>query len=194
MRSAFRGPAHQLAVRMRINNCTHGHYYSYGPSNQPCTSHAPATARTPRVCTLVPFIFQVLSASDVQYYCLAFLLKMYMFLMRDEKEEERSKQGQTNKQGKATQHTQGSHCTCCLGYVALLCLFDLACFFLPSFSSLIKTCIYIYMHACTHVHVHVHLLCCFALFVCLFDLACLLLSSFSSFMYTVHVHVHCTCI
>ena len=36
MRSAFRGPAHQLAVRMRINNCTHGHY---GPSNQPCTSN-----------------------------------------------------------------------------------------------------------------------------------------------------------
>ena len=34
--SAFRGPAHQLAVRMRINNCTHGHY---GPSNQPCTSN-----------------------------------------------------------------------------------------------------------------------------------------------------------
>ena len=28
MRSAFRGPVHQLAVRMRIN---------YGPSNQPCT-------------------------------------------------------------------------------------------------------------------------------------------------------------
>ena len=28
--------------------------------------------------------------------------------MRDEKEE-RKKQGQTNKQGKATQHTQGSH-------------------------------------------------------------------------------------
>ena len=36
MRSAFRGPAHQLAVRVRINNCTHGHY---GPSNQPCTSN-----------------------------------------------------------------------------------------------------------------------------------------------------------
>ena len=36
MRSAFRDPAHQLAVRMRINNCTHGHY---GPSNQPCTSN-----------------------------------------------------------------------------------------------------------------------------------------------------------
>ena len=31
--------------------------------------------------------------------------------MRDEKEE-RKKQGQTNKQGKATQHTQGSHFTC----------------------------------------------------------------------------------
>ena len=24
MRSVLRGPAHQLAVRMRINNCTHG--------------------------------------------------------------------------------------------------------------------------------------------------------------------------
>ena len=57
MRSAFRGPAHQLAVRMRINNCTHGHY---GPSNQPCTSHAPATARPPRVCTSVPFIIALL--------------------------------------------------------------------------------------------------------------------------------------
>ena len=34
---------------------------------------------------------------------------LYMFLMRDEKEEKRRKQGQTNKQGKATQHTQGSH-------------------------------------------------------------------------------------
>ena len=38
-RSAFRGPAHQLAVRMRINNCTHGHNYYCGPSNQPCTMH-----------------------------------------------------------------------------------------------------------------------------------------------------------
>ena len=28
------------------------------------------------------------------------------------RKEERSKQGQTNKQGKATQHTQGSHFTC----------------------------------------------------------------------------------
>ena len=56
MRSALRGPAHQLAVRMRINNCTHGHNNNSGPSNQPCMHHAPATARAPRVCTLVPFI------------------------------------------------------------------------------------------------------------------------------------------
>ena len=42
MRSVFRGPAHQLAVRMRINNCTHGHNYSYA-------MHKPATAQTPRV-------------------------------------------------------------------------------------------------------------------------------------------------
>ena len=34
VRGAFRGPAHQLAVRMRINNCTHGHNNNYGPSNQ----------------------------------------------------------------------------------------------------------------------------------------------------------------
>ena len=33
---------------------------------------------------------------------------IYMFLMRDEKEE-RKKQARSNKQGKATQHTQGSH-------------------------------------------------------------------------------------
>ena len=52
-----RGPAHQLAVlvRMRIKNCTHGHN-NYCPINQPCTVHAPATALARRVCTLVPFI------------------------------------------------------------------------------------------------------------------------------------------
>ena len=57
MRSALRGPAHQLAVpvRMRINNCTHGHN-NYCPFNQPCTVHAPATVFAPRVYTLVPFI------------------------------------------------------------------------------------------------------------------------------------------
>ena len=59
MRSAFRGPAHKLAVRMRINNCTHGHNNNYGPS-KPAMHHAPATARAPRVCTLVPFIIQLI--------------------------------------------------------------------------------------------------------------------------------------
>ena len=34
---------------------------------------------------------------------------MYMFLMRDERMKEASKVKQTNKQGKVTQHTQGSH-------------------------------------------------------------------------------------
>ena len=62
MRSAFRGPAHQLAVRMRINNCTHGHNYYYSPSNQPCMHHVPATARAPRVSTLVPFIIVLLTS------------------------------------------------------------------------------------------------------------------------------------
>ena len=56
----------------------------------------------------------------------------------------------------------------------LCCLFDLACFFLPSFSSLIKTCI----HTCMHVHV----LCCFALFVCLTLVA--------SFFLLILKHVH----
>ena len=61
MRSALRGPAHQLAVRMRINNCTHGHN-NYCPINQPC--HAPATALAPRVCTLVPFIIHAIIYKD----------------------------------------------------------------------------------------------------------------------------------
>ena len=61
MRSALRGPAHQLAVRMRINiyNYTHAMVIiiiAQLPINQPCMHHAPATALAPRVCTLVPFI------------------------------------------------------------------------------------------------------------------------------------------
>ena len=68
MRSVFRGPAHKLAARMRINNCTHGHNYS-----AQATSHAPATARTPRVCTLVPFILSVVVCCPawirVHVYC-----------------------------------------------------------------------------------------------------------------------------
>ena len=50
MRSAFRGPAHQLAVRMRINNAPMA-----GRPKQPAM-HAPSTARVLRVSTLVPFI------------------------------------------------------------------------------------------------------------------------------------------
>ena len=50
---------------------------------------------------------------------------------------------------------------CCVALPC--CLFDLACFFLPSFSSLIKTCItshnyihnhYSYIPAHTHTHTH----------------------------------------
>ena len=65
MRSALRGPAHQLAVpvRMRIN--IHGHN-NYCPINQPCTAHAPATALAPRVCTLVPFIINYILCS---FFC-----------------------------------------------------------------------------------------------------------------------------
>ena len=63
-------------------------------------------------------------------------------------------------------------CTCILGCVVLLCLvclFDLACFFLSSFSSLIKnmytcTCmytyhyhVYMYMYTCTCIHVCMHI-------------------------------------
>ena len=57
MRSAFRGPAHQLAVRMRINNCTHGKIII---TAQATSHHAPpATVHAPRVCTLVPFVIIV---------------------------------------------------------------------------------------------------------------------------------------
>ena len=40
----------------------------------------------------------------------------------------------------------GVLCYSCL----VVCLFDLACFFLPSFSSLIKTCIHECMYTCTY--------------------------------------------
>ena len=42
MRSALRGPAHQLAVRIRINNCTHGRpaiIIIAQSTSQPCTSN-----------------------------------------------------------------------------------------------------------------------------------------------------------
>ena len=39
-----------------------------------------------------------------------------------------------------------SDCLGCAVLLCLVCLFDLACFFLPSFSSLIQTCTCIYMY------------------------------------------------
>ena len=60
MRSALRGPAHQLAVCMRINNCTHGRPAIIIAQSTSQPSHAPATALAPRVCTLVPFIYLVI--------------------------------------------------------------------------------------------------------------------------------------
>ena len=88
MRSALRGPAHQLAVRMRINNCTHGR-----PAiiiiAMPAMHHAPATARAPRVCTLVPFIVEVLYLiHQILSYDLLFINKwlgwVHFKLIRDQ--------------------------------------------------------------------------------------------------------------
>ena len=51
-------------------------------------------------------------------------------------------------------------CTLCTVLLCLVCVFDLACFYLSSFSSLIKTCIIICVcmsayNVCVHIHVHV---------------------------------------
>ena len=76
MRSALRGPAHQLAVRMRINNCTHGHnnINNYCPiANQPAMHHTPAAALVPRVCTLVPFI-------DICFPCIQRTIPAFIIL------------------------------------------------------------------------------------------------------------------
>ena len=43
----------------------------------------------------------------------------------------------------------------CAVLLCLVCLFDLAFFFLPSFSSLIKTCTFFYK--CTYTHTHIHI-------------------------------------
>ena len=56
-----------------------------------------------------------------------------------------------------------SDCLGCAVLLCLVCLLDLACFLLPSFSSLIKTCTvhiyssiyYVYLIHCAHVHVYV---------------------------------------
>ena len=41
--------------------------------------------------------------------CYIMLYNVHVFKSEMRRKKERSKQGQTNKQGKATQHTQGSH-------------------------------------------------------------------------------------
>ena len=41
--------------------------------------------------------------------CFNDYIKVYLHVLMMRRKEERSKQGQTNKQGKVTQHTQGSH-------------------------------------------------------------------------------------
>ena len=49
-----------------------------------------------------------------------------------------------------------SDCLGCAVLLCLVCLFDLACFFLSSFSSLIshlKTCMYMYVFTYMYVHV-----------------------------------------
>ena len=44
--------------------------------------------------------------------------------------------------------------TCC--FALFVCLFDFACFFLPSFSSLIKTCMYICTNTYMYLYVYVY--------------------------------------
>ena len=69
--------------------------------------------------------------------------------------------------GMYSTHVQYMGVLCC---VVLLCyLFDLACFFLPSFFNYSLTCIYMYMW--------LPWVCCVALPCCLFDLACFFLPS-----------------
>ena len=56
----YPSPAHKLAVRMRIDMVII--IIAQLPINHvPAMHHAPATALTPRVCTLVPFITTVIT-------------------------------------------------------------------------------------------------------------------------------------
>ena len=48
MRSALRGPAHQLACVLII-----APWHNYGPRDHAAMHHARATARAPKVCTLI---------------------------------------------------------------------------------------------------------------------------------------------
>ena len=62
------------------------------------------------------------------------------------RKKERSKQGQTNKQGKATQHTQSSHftCTCAITLTSKLL-----------FCADSSTCtMYIHVHVCVQRYIH----------------------------------------
>ena len=83
-----------------------------------------------------------------------------------------------------------THTVHCAVLLCLVCWFDLACFFLPSFSSLIKTC--------TYIHTLFIVLCCFALFVGSTLLASFFLPSHLSlkrvYIYTHTVHcVYVSC-
>ena len=85
------------------------------------------------VTTFTWYGFLTGAMAVIYWHCLLHVL------MRDERrKEERSKQGQTN--NKAKQHSTPKAVHIHLGCAVLLCLvclFDLACFFLSSFSSLI---------------------------------------------------------
>ena len=109
-----------------------------------------------------------------------------------------------------------SDCLGCAVLLCLVCLFDLACFFLSSFSSLIKNmyihvhvalrlcwisllwlCLYLYIHVCVYnVHVHVALrLCwisllwlCLYLYICVYNVCVYAPKCLAKF------HLQCTCI
>ena len=123
------------------------------------------------------------------------------------RKKERSKQDQTNKQGKATQHTQGSHFSH-VQYTSKKTSHKRAVQRAPVLIKRgenggrtgapvrlpVRTGACIVYRTCTYIHVHV--LCCFALFVCLTLLASFFLPSHLSFknMYMyMEIHVHSNC-
>ena len=61
-----------------------------------------------------------------------------------------------------------SDCLGCAVLLCLVCLFDLACFFLPSFSSLIKTCIYTIICTLVRIIIETLMICYFSLFFVVF--------------------------
>ena len=96
-----------------------------------------------------------------------------------------------------------SDCLWCAVLHCLVCLFDLACFFLPYFSSLIKTCIYMYMYVqymlllylkSVPIHVIVHVYMYVYTYTCTLYMDsqytgrdCFYLSRFSSTLITLHL-------